>query len=385
MERREAVIVAYGRSPVTKAYKGGFAHTHPVTYGAETLKGVLARVPQLDPMDIDDVIVGCAYPEDIQGWQMGRLIVQRAGLPKEVCAQTVTRFCSSGLQTIATAANAIMAGEYEVAVAGGVESMTRIKHMYLDEEYRDPELVAMYPEAYMAPGYTAENVAKLYDISREEMEEFAVRSHRLAAAAQAAGAFDDQIIPITVRTPEGGTVVVDRDEGIRPNTTMESLAKLKPAFEGRVTAGTSSQMSDGAAFVVMMSREKADALGLKPIARFVGFSVAGCESELMGLGPIYAVPKLLKRLGMTLDEIDTIELNEAFAAQAIPCMRVLGMDESKVNPEGGALALGHPLGATGGFLTCKALSRLRRQGGRYALVTMCVGGGIGAAGVFEML
>lgn len=385
MNQREAVIVAYGRSAVTKAYKGGFAKVHPVTFATETLKGVLAKVPQLNPIEIDDVIVGCANPEGTQGWNIARLITQLAGLPKEVAAQTVNRFCSSGLQTIGTAANAIIAGQCDVVVAGGVESMSRIQNMFLEKQFRDPALEAVYDEAYMAPGYTAERVAQKCGITRVEMEQFAVRSHTLAAAAQDAGAFDDQIIPITVPGPEGAPHVVDKDEGVRRDTSMEGLAALKPCFEGIVTAGTSSQMSDGAAFVVMMSREKADRLGIPPIARFVGFAVAGCESEYMGLGPIYAVPKLLARVGMSLDQIDTIELNEAFAAQAIPCIRTLGFDLDKVNPEGGALALGHPLGATGAVLTCKALSRLRRQGGRYALVTMCIGGGQGAAGIFEML
>lgn len=385
MNQRDAVIVAYGRSAVTKAYKGGFSKVHPVTFAAKTLQGVLARVPQLDPMEIDDVIVGCANPEGTQGWNMARLITQLAGLPKEVAAQTVNRFCSSGLQTIGTAANAILAGQCDVVVAGGVESMTRIKNMFLEEEFRDPALVEKYNEAYMAPGYTAERVAQLCHITRLEMEEFAVRSHALAAAAQDAGAFGDQIIPITVPGPDGAARVIDQDEGIRRGTSLEGLAGVKPCFEGLVTAGTSSQMSDGAAFVVVMSREKADSLGIAPIARFVGFAVAGCESEYMGLGPIYAVPKLLRRTGMSLDQMDTIELNEAFAAQAIPCIRTLGFDVEKVNPEGGAIALGHPLGATGAVLTCKALSRLRRKGGRYALITMCIGGGQGAAGIFEML
>lgn len=385
MNQREVVIVAYGRSAVAKAYKGGFSKVHPVTYAAETLKGVLAKVPQLDPRDIDDVIVGCAMPEDIQGWNMARLISQLAGLPKETSAQTVNRFCSSGLQTIATGANAIIADQCDVVVAGGVESMTRIKNMFLDVEFRDPNLVAAYNEAYMAPGYTAERVAALHHVTRREMDELAVRSHALAAAAQDAGAFVDQIIPITVTAPDGTEKVIDKDEGIRRGTSLETLAGLKPCFEGIVTAGNSSQMSDGAGFVVLMSREKADELGVAPIARFVGFAVAGCESELMGLGPIYAVPKVLKRTGLSLEQIDTIELNEAFAAQAIPCIRTLGFDLDKVNPEGGALALGHPLGATGAVLTCKALSRLRRQGGRYAMITMCIGGGMGAAGIFEML
>ena len=385
MNQREAVIVAYGRSGVAKAYKGGFAKVHPVSFATETLKGVLARVPQLDPKEIDDVIVGCANPEGTQGWNMARLITQLAGLPKEVSAQTVNRFCSSGMQTIATAANAIIANQCDVVVAGGVESMTRIKNMFLEEEFRDPALVKSYNEAYMAPGYTAERVAQKCGITRQEMDEFAVRSHALAAAAQDAGAFDDQIIPIHGVGPDGADVLVDKDEGVRRGTSLEGLASLKPCFEGIVTAGTSSQMSDGAAFVVLMSREKAETLGIAPIARFVGFAVAGCESEYMGLGPIYAVPKVFRRTGITLDQIDTIELNEAFAAQAIPCIRTLGFDLNKVNPEGGAIAPGHPLGATGAVLTCKALSRLRRQEGRYALITMCIGGGQGAAGIFERL
>ena len=385
MNQHEAVIVAYGRSGVTKDYKGGLAKVHPVSFATETLKGVLARVPQLDPKEIDDVIVGCANPEGTQGWNMARLITQLAGLPKEVSAQTVNRFCSSGMQTIATAANAIIANQCDVVVAGGVESMTRIKNMFLEEEFRDPALVKSYNEAYMAPGYTAERVAQKCGITRQEMDEFAVRSHALAAAAQDVGAFDDQIIPIHGVGPDGADVLVDKDEGVRRGTSLEGLASLKPCFEGIVTAGTSSQMSDGAAFVVLMSREKAETLGIAPIARFVGFAVAGCESEYMGLGPIYAVPKVFRRTGITLDQIDTIELNEAFAAQAIPCIRTLGFDLNKVNPEGGAIALGHPLGATGAVLTCKALSRLRRQEGRYALITMCIGGGQGAAGIFERL
>ena len=384
MNRNDAVIVAYGRSAMTRAYKGSFAHVHPVTYAAETLKGVLARVPRLDPMDIDDVIVGCANPEGTQGWNMARLITQLAGLPKEVSAQTVNRFCSSGLQTIATAANGIIAGQYDVVVAGGVESMSRITAMGLEEKFLNPRLMEIYPEAYMAPGFTAENTAALHKVTPEEMAALAERSHRLAAAAQGEGAFDDQIIPITVTMPDGTVRTVDRDEGVRPDTTVEGLSRLKPCFGGIVTAGTSSQMTDGASFVVIMSRAKAEELGLRPIARYVGFAVAGNESELMGLGPIYAVPKVLKRTGMTLEQMDVIELNEAFAAQAIPCIRELGFDMDKVNPEGGAMALGHPLGATGAVLTCKALSRLQRKGGRYALITMCIGGGMGAAGIFEM-
>jgi len=387
MNQREPVIVAYGRSPIGKAPKGAFRLTHPVDLGAQTLKGVLARVPQLDPKDIDDVVVGCAYPEERQGWQFSRIIVQRAGLPDSVCAQTLTRFCSSGLQAIATGANAIIADQADVVVAGGVESMTMVKKMSYPEEYWESWLAENYPEAYMGPGLTAENVAEQYNVTREDMDAMAVESHRRAAAAQAAGLFDEEIIPIEALQEDGSRVTVTADEGVRPGTTAEKLATLKPCFKegGVVTAATSSQMSDGASFVVLMTREKAAELGLKPIARLVGFAVGGCGAEVMGLGPIYAVPKVLKRTGMTLDQMEVIELNEAFAAQALPCIRELGMDPEKVNPNGGAMALGHPLGATGAALTCKALSHLKRNNGRYGMVTMCIGGGMGAAGIFEML
>ena len=387
MQIQQPVVVAYGRSPVGKAGKGAFHNTHPVTIAAQTLQGVLARVPQLDPAEIDDVVVGCAYPEERQGWQMARVIVQRAGLPDSVCAQTLTRFCSSGLQAIATGANAILAGQAQVVVAGGVESMSLVKKMSFPEEYWEEELGQRYPEAYMGPGLTAENVAKQYNVTRLAMERMAVESHRRAHAAQEAGLFREEIIPIRVKNDDGEEVLVEEDQGIRPGTNLDSLAALKPCFQedGRVTAATSSQMSDGASFVVLMSREKAEALGITPIARLVGFAVAGCPAEVMGIGPIYAVPKVMAQTGLTVDDMDTIELNEAFAAQAIPCMQELGMDPAKVNPNGGALALGHPLGATGSMLTCKALSQLRRIGGRYALVTMCVGGGMGAAGIYELL
>ena len=387
MNLREPVIVAYGRSPVGKAPKGAFRLTHPVEIGAQTLKGVLARVPQLDPKDIDDVVVGCAYPEERQGWQFSRIVVQKAGLPDSVCAQTLTRFCSSGLQAIATAANAIAANQMDVVVAGGVESMTMVKKMRFEEEYWEAGLAETYPEAYMTPGLTAEIVAERYNVTRADMEAMAVESHRRAHEAQEAGLFDEEIIPIQALQEDGSRVTVTRDEGVRPGTSAEKLAAMKPCFkeDGVVTAATSSQMSDGASFVVIMSREKAAQLGVAPIARLVGFAVGGCPAEVMGLGPIYAVPKVLARTGMTLDQMEVIELNEAFAAQALPCIRELGMDPAKVNPNGGAMALGHPLGATGTVLTCKILSQLKRTGGRYGMVTMCIGGGMGAAGIFEML
>ena len=387
LSQREAVIVAYGRSPIEKAPKGVFHSTHPVDLGAQTLKGVLARVPQLDSAQIDDVVVGCAYPEERQGWQFSRVIVQRAGLPDSVCAQTLTRFCSSGLQAIATGANAILAGQADVIVAGGVESMSQVKKMAYPEEYWESYLAEHYPEAYMGPGLTAENVAERWKVSRADMDAMAVESHRRADQAQQAGLFDEEIIPVYANTDDGDRVLVTRDEGVRPGTNAEKLAQLKPCFveNGSVTAATSSQMSDGAAFVVLMSRQKAEALGVKPLARLVGFAVGGCPAEVMGIGPIYAVPKVLERTGLALEDMEVIELNEAFASQALVCIRELGMDPERVNPNGGALALGHPLGATGAALTCKVLSQLRRNGGRYGMVTMCIGGGMGAAGIFELL
>ena len=386
LSQREAVIVAYGRSPIGKAPKGVFHSTHPVDLGAQTLKGVLARVPQLDSAQIDDVVVGCAYPEERQGWQFSRVIVQRAGLPDSVCAQTLTRFCSSGLQAIATGANAILAGQADVIVAGGVESMSQVKKMAYPEEYWESYLAEHYPEAYMGPGLTAENVAERWKVSRADMDAMAVESHRRADQAQQAGLFDEEIIPVYANTDDGDRMLVTRDEGVRPGTNAEKLAQLKPCFveNGSVTAATSSQMSDGAAFVVLMSRQKAEALGVKPLARLVGFAVGGCPAEVMGIGPIYAVPKVLERTGLALEDMEVIE-NEAFASQALVCIRELGMDPERVNPNGGALALGHPLGATGAALTCKVLSQLRRNGGRYGMVTMCIGGGMGAAGIFELL
>ena len=380
---RDAVVVAYGRAPLTKANKGSFAKTHPVEYGAQTLKGVLNRLPGFDPALIDDVIVGCSMPERYTGFNIARLLVQRAGLPDTVPGQTLTRFCSSGLQSIATASNAIKAGEMDVVVAGGVELMTGI-FMGHPEEFQDPELLDVEPAAYIPMGITAENVAEKYGISRSEMEAMAVASHQKAAAAQVAGKFDEEIIPIQVNT-ENGPVTVTRDEGIRPNTTAEGLAGMKPCFkaDGVVTAATSSQMTDGAGFVVLMARETAEKLGYAPIARFVSFAVGGVPAEIMGIGPMVAVPKVMAKAGLTVDDMDVIELNEAFASQALACIRELKLSEEKVNPNGGAMALGHPLGATGAVLTCKALSELKRTGGRYSLVTMCIGGGMGAAGIYE--
>ena len=381
---REAVIVAYGRTPMARAFKGGFVETHPVEYAAQALKGVLAKAPSLDPSIIEDVLAGCSMPERYVGFNVARLIAQRAGLPDAVPGQTINRFCSSGLQAIATGANAIMAGEMDVVVAGGVELMTGIS-MGHPEEYQNALLREQIPGTYLSMGITAENVATRYGITRPEMEAMAVRSHQKAAAAQAAGKFVEEIIPITVET-ENGTVTLTADEGIRPGTTAEALAALEPCFkeDGVVTAATSSQMTDGAGFVVMMSRERAQALGCTPIARFVSYAVGGVAAEVMGIGPVVAIPKVMAKTGLTVDDMDVIELNEAFAAQALACIRDLKLPEEKINPNGGAMALGHPLGATGAVLTCKALSELKRTGGKYALITMCIGGGMGAAGIFEM-
>lgn len=383
-DKRDAVIVAYGRSPLAKAFKGSFAQTHPIEYGAQTLKGVVAKLPGFDPAVVDDVIVGCAMPEKYNGYNVGRLIAQRAGFPDSVPGQTVNRFCSSGLQTIATAANAIMANQMDVIIAGGIEMMTGMK-MNHPEEYQDELLAEQIPGTYMPMGITAENVAERYGITRKEMDAMSIESHKKAAAAQATGKFFDEIIPITIDTDDG-QVIVSQDEGIRPGSSMEDLAALKTPFKenGTVTAATSSQMTDGVSFVILMSREKAEELGYTPVAKFVSFAVGGVAADVMGIGPIVAVPKVMKSAGLTVDDMDVIELNEAFASQALVCIRELNLPLEKVNPNGGAMALGHPMGATGAILTCKALSELKRTNGRYALITMCIGGGMGAAGIFEM-
>lgn len=383
-DKRDAVIVAYGRSPLAKAFKGSFAQTHPIEYGAQTLKGVVAKLPGFDLAVVDDVIVGCAMPEKYNGYNVGRLIAQRAGFPDSVPGQTVNRFCSSGLQTIATAANAIMANQMDVVIAGGIEMMTGMK-MNHPEEYQDELLAEQIPGTYMPMGMTAENVAEQYGITRKEMDAMSIESHKKAAAAQSAGKFFDEIIPITIDTDDG-QIIVSQDEGIRPGSSMEDLAALKTPFKenGSVTAATSSQMTDGVSFVILMSREKAEELGYAPVAKFVSFAVGGVAADVMGIGPIVAVPKVMKRAGLTVDDMDVIELNEAFASQALVCIRELNLPVEKVNPNGGAMALGHPMGATGAILTCKALSELKRTNGRYALITMCIGGGMGAAGIFEM-
>jgi acetyl-CoA acyltransferase len=390
---REAVIVSAVRTAVGKAKKGALANFRPEDMGATVVAEAVKRVEGLDPAEIDDVMIGCAMPEGEQGLNMGRNIALRAGLPHSVAAQTVNRFCSSGLQTIALGAQQIMTGMGEVIVAGGVESMSAVPMSGV--QFRpNPWLVEHMPEVYISMGLTAENVAREFNISRETQDEFSARSHQNALDAIAAGKFKAEIAPLAVEqvTVEAGrpvsqTALFEVDEGPRPGSTPEVLSKLKPVFkvDGTVTAGNSSQLSDGAAAVVMMSRQKAEALGLKPLARFVSFAVGGVRPEIMGIGPVTAVPKVLKYAGLELDDIDLVELNEAFAAQAMAVIRELELELDKVNVNGGAIALGHPLGATGAKLTTQLLYEMKRRGSRYGMVTMCIGGGMGAAGIFENL
>jgi acetyl-CoA acyltransferase len=390
---REAVIVSAVRTAVGKAPRGALRSVHPTDLAATVIRSAVERVPGLDPKEIDDVILGCAMPEAEQGLNMARVALLRAGLPTDVPGQTVNRFCASGLQTIALAAQQVMSGMGDVVVAGGAESMSAVPmggHHFAP----NPAMAEMSPDVYLGMGLTAENVARRYEVSREDQDAFALRSHQRAIAAIDAGLFRDEIVPIDVEhvwfengRVQRSTMIFDTDEGPRRDTSAEALAKLKPVFavNGTVTAGNSSQTSDGAAAVVVMSREKADALGVKPLARFVSFAVAGVPPEIMGIGPVAAIPKALKQAGLTIDQIDLIELNEAFAAQALAVIRALELDEEKVNVNGGAIALGHPLGCTGAKLTVQILHELRRRGGRYGLITMCIGGGMGAAGIVEML
>lgn len=385
--QNDVVIVAYGRSAICRAKKGSLAQIHPVEYGAQVLKGVLKKLPQLPLNEVDDVIVGVAKPINETGNNVSRLLTLRAELPFSVCGQTINRFCSSGLQAIATATGTIASGFADVIAAGGVEDMTKTFPVPLADGDYNQWLLKHEEGAYMSMGITAENVADMYGITRERMEKIACESHQKAARAQGNGALSPSIIPVIVKAADDSTITITADEGIRPETSMESLAKLKPCFieDGLVTAATSSQTSDAAAFVVLMSTSKAAELNIKPIAKLIGFATAGCDPKLMGLGPIYAVPKVMKQTGLTLNDMNVIELNEAFAAQTIACVEELGIDESKLNPYGGAMALGHPLGATGAILTCKALDYLTANNGKYGLVSMCVGGGMGAAGIFEKL
>ena len=391
---REAVIVASVRTPVGKAFKGSLATVRPDDLAAVAIRGALEKVPRLDPAEIDDVILGCAFPEAEQGLNVARLALLLAGIPDTVPGQTVNRFCSSGLQSIALAAQSVMTGMADVILAGGVESMTRVP-MTGNKIMVNPDLVRSVPDSYLNMGLTAENVAERFGISREDQDAFAVESHRKALAAQDEGRFDAEIVPVEVTRyrpgkdgkPETETFVHSRDEGPRPGTSLEVLAKLRPAFRqgGTVTAGNSSQMSDGAAISVVMSAERAKELGIEPLARFVSFAVGGVDPAVMGIGPVVAIPKALKIAGLGLDDIDLIELNEAFASQSLYVVRELGLNPEIVNVNGGAIALGHPLGCTGAKLTATLLHEIRRRKGRYGLVSMCIGGGMGAAGIFENL
>ena len=391
---KEAVLVAAVRTAVGKAPKGSLRNTRPDDLAAAAIKEAVNRVDGLNPAEIEDVIMGCAFPEAEQGMNVARTAMIAAGLPVETSAMTVNRYCSSGLQAIALAADRIATGAADVIVAGGLETMTMIP-MGGNKLRPNPAIVESYPDYYLNMGLTAENLANKYEITREQADEFSFRSHQKAVAAIDAGNFKNEIVPFTVRVDEldekgrvrSKQVVFETDEGPRRDTSLESLAKLKPAFhaKGTVTAGNSSQMSDGAAAAVVMSADRAREIGAKPLARFVSFATAGCLPEEMGIGPVYAIPKALKLAGLTLDQIDVIELNEAFAVQSLAVMKLLEMDPSKVNVNGGAVALGHPLGCTGAKLTATLLQELIRRNARYGMVTMCVGGGMGAAGIFERM
>jgi acetyl-CoA acyltransferase len=390
---REVVIVSAVRTPIGKAYKGTLRATRPDDLAAFAIKGALERVPLLDPKEIEDVIIGCAMPEAEQGMNVARIASLRAGLPVEASAITINRFCSSGLQAIAQGAERIIAGGAEVVVAGGVESMTMIP-MGGNKVSANPWLVKNYPDSYLSMGLTAERLAVECGITREQSDQFSVDSHKKAIVAIEARKFDEEIVPVPVSftTPNGSKpkrtdIVFKMDEGPRADTSLEALAGLKPAFHrnGQVTAGNSSQMSDGAAAVVVMSADRAKALGLKPLVRYVGYATAGYKPEEMGLGPVFAIPKVLKMAGLKLADIDVIELNEAFAAQSLAVIKEGKLDPSLVNPNGGAIALGHPLGCTGAKLTASIIRELKRRKARYGMVTMCVGGGMGAAGIFENL
>ncbi|HSV33557.1 MAG TPA: acetyl-CoA C-acyltransferase [Pyrinomonadaceae bacterium] len=391
---KEAVIVSAVRTAVGKAPKGTLRDTRPDELGATVIKEAIARVPNLQTSEIEDVIMGCAMPEAEQGMNVARAAAIRAGLPVETSAMTINRFCSSGLQAIAMAADRIRTNGAQAIVAGGLESMSMIPmggHIIRPNPY----LVEHYPDFYLSMGLATENVARKYEVSREEQDAFALRSHQRAVAALDADKFKEETVPFTAVLEELNEkgkkqqreIVFDKDEGPRRDTSAEALAKLKPAFhvKGTITAGNSSQMSDGAAAAVVMSEDRAKELGAKPMARFVAYATAGCPPEEMGIGPVFAIPKVLKLAGLTLDQIDVIELNEAFAAQSLAVIKMLELNPEKVNVNGGAIALGHPLGCTGAKLTASILRELARRNGRYGMVTMCVGGGMGAAGIFERM
>ena len=391
---RTPVIVAAARTAVGKAKRGSLATTRPDDLAAAVIQDLFKRVPALKPEMIDDLILGCAFPEGEQGMNVARLVGLRAGLPASVSAETINRFCSSGLQSIAHAAYAIMAGQLEVAIAGGLESMSMVP-MTGFKFSPTPYLAQYHPEAFTNMGLTAENVAAKYGITRQDQDQFALQSHQKAIQAIQQGYFESQIVPIEVtnvevgadRKPVTNTFVFKVDEGPRADTSLEALAKLKPAFKegGTVTAGNSSQMSDGAAAVIIMSQAKAEMLGIKPLVRLVSFAVGGVPPEIMGIGPVVAVPKALKLAGLSLEEIGLIELNEAFAAQSLAVIRELNLNPDILNVNGGAIALGHPLGCTGAKLTTQLIYEMKRREVQFGMVTMCIGGGMGAAGIFENL
>lgn len=393
MTTKEAVIVSAVRTPVGKAKRGGMATVRPDEMGAAVLKELLNRTPNLDPAQIEDVVFGCAFPEGEQGMNVARTISIRAGLPDTVPAETINRYCSSGVQSIAHIAHAIKAGDIEIGIGAGVESMSMVPMM----GYKfspNPQFAMELPHYYTNMGLTAENISLKYGVTREAQDEFALKSNQKAARAVESGLFDPELVALDVELNEyvDGKVVkknftVKRDEGPRGDSTLDGLAKLKPAFKegGMVTAGNSSQMSDGASAVMVMSADKAASLGLKPLARFVAFAVGGVAPELMGIGPVAAIPKVLKTAGLSMNDIDLFELNEAFAAQSLAVMQTLEIDPEKVNVNGGAIALGHPLGCTGSKLTTQLLYEMGRRKSKYGMVTMCIGGGMGAAAIFENL
>ncbi|MGD8583774.1 MAG: acetyl-CoA C-acyltransferase [Chloroflexota bacterium] len=390
---REAVIVAATRTAVGRSKKGATRNWRSDEMAAAVIKDLMAKAESLDPYDVDDVIIGCAMPEGVQGLNFARSIALRAGLPVDVPGMTVNRFCSSGLQTIAIAAERIIADGADCIIAGGAETMSLVP-MTGFRISPNPYLAGKQPQAYMNMILTAENVAEQFEVSRQAQDEFAVMSHQRAAAAYEKGLFQEEILPLEIEEvtvgpdgPVSKTFIFDRDEHLRPDTNLEALARLRPAFKlnGTVTAGNASPLSDGAAAVIVMERKKAEALGLKPLVRFVSYNVAGVPPEIMGVGPIAAVPRVLKRTGMSLDDFGVIELNEAFAAQSVAVIRKLNLDLEKTNVNGGAIALGHPLGCTGAKLTVQIINEMKRRQVQHGLVTMCIGGGMGAAGIFENL
>jgi acetyl-CoA acetyltransferase family protein len=391
---REAVIVATSRTGMAKSFRGSFNQTRPDDMVAHCIKDALKKVPKLDAAEVDDVVVGTGFPEGPQGFNIGRNVAVLAGLPVTVPGSTVSRFCSSGLNAVAVAAHMVQVEGADAVIAGGVESITMLQNDFNKKNLFNSWMMDHKKEIYMPMGMTAEVVAERYKVAREKQDEFALASQQRTAAAQSSGKMNDEIAPmqVTMLVTDKATgetsqkeVTVDRDECNRPNTTMEGLAKLPPAFTetGSVTAGNSSQFSDGASVNVIMSLDRAKALGIEPLGFFRGCVYAGCEPDEMGIGPVFAVPKLLERHGLKLDDIDIVELNEAFASQAVYCRDRLGIDPERLNPNGGAISIGHPYGMTGARLTGTLLLELRRQQKRWGIVTMCVGGGMGAAGLFE--